>query len=186
MLQNFYKLADKVMLYTIIIALAAMAFRFVFMPQILVPKKYSEYVAAYSKEYKVPENLVYAVIKSESGFKLDVVSVKNAKGLMQITDETGFWIAEKIHFEGFETEDLFDPETNIHFGTWYLSFLIDKYKNTETALAAYNAGSSKVSGWLLDPEYSSDKKTLFYMPYEETRQYVKRVTMYYKIYNNIY
>ena len=54
----------------------------------LYPKKYSDYVEFYSKEYNLDENLVYSIIKTESKFKEDAVSRKGAKGLMQIGDGT--------------------------------------------------------------------------------------------------
>ena len=52
--------------------------------KILYPKKYSDYVEIYSKEFGLDENLVYSVIKVESKFRKDAISHKGAKGLMQI------------------------------------------------------------------------------------------------------
>ena len=62
----------------------------------LYPKKYSDYVEFYSKEYNLDENLVYSIIKAESKFKEDAVSRKGAKGLMQIGDGTRDWAAEEL------------------------------------------------------------------------------------------
>ena len=71
--------------------------------------------------------------------------------------------------------DIADPETSINFGCYYLRHLIDLYKNTDTALAAYNAGMGNVNGWLEDKEYSDDGVTLKYIPFPETRSYVRKV-----------
>ena len=80
-------------------------------------------------------------------------------------------------------DDLFDPATNILYGTTYLRYLLDRFQNeTATALAAYNAGPNAVSTWLKDSSYSSDGKTLHTIPYAETRNYVKKVLDYYKEY----
>jgi len=71
-------------------------------------------------------------------------------------------------------------------GCFYLSYLIDHYKNIETALAAYNAGMGNVSSWLEDKKYSKDGKTLTEIPYSETAKYVRRVRSLRKIYKILY
>lgn len=89
---------------------------------------YSEYVTKYSEEYNVDQLLVYAVIKAESNFDESVVSNSNAKGLMQIMDATADEVASNIMTDRtFETDMLFDAETNIKIGTKYLSELLKKY-----------------------------------------------------------
>ena len=82
----------------------------------LYPKKYSEYVEKYSKEFNLDENIVYSVIKAESKFNSSAVSKKEAKGLMQILDITRDWGAEELNLKNV---DIFDPETNIRLGCWY-------------------------------------------------------------------
>ena len=71
-------------------------------------------------------------------------------------------------------------------GCYYLSYLIEKYGNTDTALAAYNGGMGNVSKWLADKRYSLDGKTLYKIPYAETEKYVKRVKAFVKIYEKLY
>ena len=94
----------------------------------IYPKKYSEYVQMYSKEYNVDELLVYAVIKVESNFDNEVVSKSDAKGLMQLMDTTAIDVAKKVSDDiEFKTEMLFDAETNIKMGVKYLSELLDRY-----------------------------------------------------------
>ena len=69
--------------------------------KILYPRRYSEYVEIYSKEFGLDENLVYSVIKVESKFRKDAVSHKGAKGLMQISDITREWAKEEFRKVGF-------------------------------------------------------------------------------------
>ena len=71
--------------------------------------------------------------------------------------------------------DFTDPETSIMLGCHYLRHLIDIYGNVDTALAAYNAGMGNINSWLKNPDCSKDGKTLYYIPFPETRSYVQKV-----------
>jgi soluble lytic murein transglycosylase len=71
---------------------------------------------------------------------------------------------------------IYDVSTNIRYGTYYLKFLTERLENDESIYAAYNAGYSRVSGWLSDSRYSSDGKRLDNIPYKETSSYVKKVS----------
>ena len=150
----------------------------------LYPKKYSDYVEFYSKEYNLDENLVYSIIKAESKFKEDAVSRKGAKGLMQIGDGTRDWAAEELKLEKV---DIFKPQDNIRIGCWYLRYLLDMYDGKlETSLAAYNAGCGNVNKWLADSQYSSDGETLDSIPYKETDGYVEKTVKYMSAYEKYY
>ena len=71
--------------------------------------------------------------------------------------------------------DLFNPKINIEIGCMYLRYLINKFSIVDTALASYNAGETRVRVWLSDSNYSQDSKTLYNIPYKETKNYVKKV-----------
>lgn len=164
-----------------------LCFRFVILPNYLFPQKYSYYVEKYGKQYGVETALIYAVIKTESGFQPDAISGKNARGLMQLSESTGFWGAAENGIVLTSPEALFDPETNIQIGCWYLARLLNQYdQNVSVALAAYNAGSGNVSKWLKDEQYSQDGTTLYYIPFGETGRYVKKVLLRKKIYEILY
>ena len=151
------------------------------------PQKYSEYVSKYSEEFGVDDSLVYAVIRCESGFREDVESHAGAIGLMQLMPETFSWLQmNKDGEETYSATDLKNPEINIEYGTYYLSWLIKKYGVENTAVAAYNAGATNVDEWLTSTEYSSDGKTLSVIPYHETKEYVDRVESTKKMYDEIY
>lgn len=151
----------------------------------LYPKKYSEYVEIYASEYKISETLLYSVIRTESGFDPDSVSVAGARGLTQITEDTFDWLLMKSG-EDYIFDDLFTPEISIKYGAYFLSILQNEYAITETVLAAYHAGMGNVSSWLKNSEYSDDGKTLKKIPISDTAHYVNKVMSamdnYYKIY----
>ena len=148
------------------------------------PREYEDVVKKYSLEYGVPEYVIYAVIRTESGFDSGAKSSAGALGLMQITPTTFDWMLSKTH-EGYETGMLYDPDTNIKYGTYLLSYLYLKYNNWENVFAAYNAGDSRVDGWLADPEISKDGK-LTDIPIEETKNYVKKVSSAVEKYKELY
>ncbi len=153
----------------------------------IFPTNYSNYVVKYSEEYGLNKNLVYSIIKAESSFNPKAVSHRNAKGLMQIMDSTGEWAAEKIKIKDFESSMLFEPDTNIRIGCWYISKLINQYdQNVELALSAYNAGSGNVAKWLKDTDISINGKTLDRIPFKETENYVKKIKRYNYIYKKLY
>ncbi len=171
----------------VIILAGLLLYRFYVIPKVLYPIKYSDFVDRYSEEYELEKNIIYAVIKAESGFDASDRSHTGARGLMQIMPETGEWAAELIGLNGYDSEQLYDPETNIHIGCWYLRYLLDMYDNNlSTALAAYNAGLGNVSKWLDDPEYSADGANLDIVPYKETDGYVKKTLEYMEKYEKYY
>lgn len=152
-------------------------------------KQYTDEVEAAAKEFDMDESLIYAVIRTESGFDENAESHAGAMGLMQLMPDTFSWLQE--HKDGqviYTDEALRIPEINIRYGTYYLSYLKDLYGDIPTAIAAYNAGAATVDSWLSDPAYSDDGKTLKEIPYAETEKYVKKVThawdRYQKIYNH--
>jgi soluble lytic murein transglycosylase len=151
------------------------------------PLIYRECILAYSKEYQLDPYLVAAVIKTESNFKAKAASRKSAKGLMQLMDDTSKWISVQLKIKEFNLDTIYDPESNIRFGTWYLGYLSKKYNgNTKLILAAYNGGMGNVSNWLTNPEYSKDGANLDYIPFKETENYVKKVNVNYNIYKYLY
>lgn len=149
------------------------------------PTGYSDIIENTAKEFDLPPSLVYAVVLTESSFKSDAVSPANAKGLMQLTEPTYEWVSFLMS-ETADIDMIFDPETNVRIGCKLLSYLINKYGDIETALAAYNAGVGRVKSWLGDDRYSTDGKTLSYIPFEETREYVTKVTKAWKKYDELY
>lgn len=186
------RLKNKKILVCGLIILILIVFLIVFknkIQRIFYPKSYEEFVSMYSDEYGVDENLVFAVIKAESNFQEDAVSHKDALGLMQIMKETAEDVARKynieIDFNNSEREIL-NVQNNIKIGTKYLAVLLEKYKNIEVAVAAYNAGIGTVDNWIEKGIIKSDGSNIENIPYKETNNYVRKILRNYKIYQDLY
>ena len=150
------------------------------------PRDYAAFVETYAEAYGVPETVVYAVIHTESGFDSGAVSSAGAVGLMQMLPETFEWLTDEILFDHLESGMLYDPETNIRYGTYLLSRYYDRYGDWELAFAAYNAGPGNLDSWLADEEYADGEGGLKQIPFKETRNYVKKVQNARKIYERLY
>lgn len=150
------------------------------------PREYSEYVESSAQEYNLDPALIYAVIRTESGFDPNAESSVGACGIMQIMPSSFEWLQEKRNCSGeYETEDLFNPEICIDYGCYLLRYFYDLYDNEQCAVAAYNAGFV-VGEWLENPDYSSDGITLDNIPYPETSDYVDKVESAKKMYIKLY
>lgn len=153
----------------------------------MYPLYHRETIGKYAVAYEVDPFLVVAVIRAESGFRSSAASHKGALGLMQIMPDTGRWIADNLGIEGFAERMLYEPETNIRMGTWYLNSLHREFNGSlPVVLAAYNAGRGRVSSWLEDGTWDGSLESLDDIPYLETRVYVMRVSRIYALYHHIY
>ncbi|MBO5269701.1 MAG: lytic transglycosylase domain-containing protein [Clostridia bacterium] len=149
------------------------------------PREYRTLIETYAAEYGVPTSVVYAVIKSESDFDPAAISSAGAIGLMQLMPDTFEWLCSRTG-DLYAPALLYDPATNIRYGTYLLSILYTEYGTWETVYAAYNAGIGNVNAWLEDPEYSDGNGNLTYIPFKETRAYVKRVKENREMYERLY
>lgn len=139
------------------------------------------------EDFGMTPSLVYGIIRTESGFDERAHSVADARGLMQVT-QTGLEWAQirSDEFDDVTVDDLYDPAINIRCGVFLLSLLFEAFDSEQAVIAAYNAGIGNVENWLEDPAYSHDGITLHTVPYEETRNYIDRVTSSKGIYQNYY
>ncbi|KOY82426.1 lytic transglycosylase domain-containing protein [Lysinibacillus macroides] len=123
--------------------------------------QYAAIIEKAAATYHVPAKLIAAVIKQESNFNPTVVSRAGAQGLMQLMPKTAQYLG---------VTNAFDPEQNIMAGANYLRQMLDKFNNDPTlALAAYNAGASRVTKYGGIP------------PFKETQNYVKKVMNYFTV-----
>lgn len=150
-----------------------------FLYKFTFPKSYSNYIFSYSEQYKLDPALVFSIVKAESGFNANAVSKSGAMGLMQLLPTTARWIATELGDE-FENNKLFDPETNIKYGCFYLNYLKNKFNNIEVVICAYNAGESVVRNWILSNGTIENDN----IEYPETKNYLRKVKFYYSIYKN--
>jgi soluble lytic murein transglycosylase len=130
------------------------------------PLSYEQIVRGHAKNYDLDPALLAAVIYRESKFDAGARSSSGAIGLMQLLPETAKGIALHTGGSRFVVQDLYDPEINVRYGSFYLRRLIDKYGDTRLALAAYNAGQANVDAWR-----AQGKGIVF----PETREYVDSV-----------
>lgn len=127
-------------------------------------KDYTEQIQKASEKFGIESSLIKAVIHAESSFNHRAISSKGAQGLMQLMPYTA---------DELSVDDPYDPEDNIFGGTKYLSMLMDRFDNDkQLAIAAYNAGPESVESYKGVP------------PYEETKNFVKKVLKYYNEYKS--
>ena len=119
-----------------------------FIDRIEYPLDYGNLVRAHAAHNRLDAALVAAVIYEESRFRPHARSRVGAMGLMQLQPATAETIARRTGGTAFRVSDLYDPDVNIRYGSWYLRQLIDKYGSERLALAAYNAGETLVDSWL--------------------------------------
>lgn len=120
-------------------------------------RPYHSLVVQASSRHGVPAGLIHAVIQKESGYNAAATSRKRARGLMQVTPDTGRFMGVA------NSRQLYDPHTNINAGTAYLKYLMQNHDTVEEVLAAYNAGPGNVRKYNGVP------------PFSETRRYVHDV-----------
>ncbi len=118
--------------------------------------RHDQLIVRIGREYQVDPRLISAVIWKESKFDAAAVGGVGEIGLMQVTETVGYeWAAEFGHAE-FSGQDLFNPETNIRAGTWYLARAITQWSDRSDplpyALAQYNAGRSNALRWARDDD----------------------------------
>jgi soluble lytic murein transglycosylase-like protein len=128
-------------------------------------KRFTPYISSIAGKHRLDPALLHAVISAESGFNPKAVSRAGARGLMQLMPATA---------ERFGVGNSFDPVANMRGGAKYLRWLLDRFKNLNLAIAAYNAGEGAVE------KYGNKIP-----PYEETQTYVARVLQFYNHYRRV-
>jgi peptidoglycan lytic transglycosylase len=142
---------------------------------LLYPEPYAAEVEAAAREFDLEPALIEAVIRQESLYRSDVESSAGALGLMQLTPGTLRDIAQSLGDGSSAAGDPLDPAVNIRYGAARLSLMLERYDgHVVLALAAYNAGPAAVDRWLPDERVDGDV-WLANVPYNETREYVRRV-----------
>ena len=153
------------------------------------PTDYEEYVVKYSSEYNCDPVLVFSVIKVESGFDPDAVSEVGARGLMQLMEDAFDWIKFRLDDDrGYTFDDVFEPKLNIQYGTYYLSYLLDKYDGSiELTAAAYHCGMGLVDSWITDGTIDPKNFRTEDIPDEndQTANYVDKIMNAYSHYKDI-
>ncbi|MFQ5482593.1 MAG: lytic transglycosylase domain-containing protein, partial [Nitrospinaceae bacterium] len=151
--------------------------------ELLFPRPFREKINLHSEKQGLDPLLVLALMRQESAFAPRATSSAQAVGLMQLLPSTAELVASTLGREPPDEERLMEPDENIALGTAYLKGLFDTFQGRAAyALAAYNAGPAKVKQWV---ELRGDFTPLEFIetiPFNETRDYVKKVLRNYWIY----
>jgi soluble lytic murein transglycosylase len=144
--------------------------------RILFPEPYWATIKAESAKNNLDPYLVASLIRQESEFNPSAISPASAYGLMQLLPSVGKSLAREEGMSHFQTFQLLDPATNIRLGTRYLRKTLDHFGGvTEYALAAYNAGDSRVTDWQAAGPYQGIDEFVESIPFTETREYVQAI-----------
>jgi soluble lytic murein transglycosylase len=150
------------------------------------PLRYGSIVRTHARNYGLDPALVAAVIYAESKFDPQTRSSAGAIGLMQLLPSTGQGIADRTGGGAFAPADLYDPEISIRYGCWYLRHLRERYADRpnagDLALAAYNAGTGNVDGWIA----ATPRGRAVRLAFAETAAYVARVRHLERLYRRAY
>jgi soluble lytic murein transglycosylase len=139
------------------------------------PTPFREAVVQRARDINLDPAYVYGLIRQESRFIMDARSHVGAGGLMQVMPATARWTANKIGLQGFKPSDVYERDTNIAIGTAYLKFVLDDFQGTSLlASAAYNAGPGRPRNWRNGPVLEG-AIWAENVPFNETRDYVKKV-----------
>ncbi len=153
--------------------------------RLVYPLNYYKQILANSQD-EVTQALIMAIIREESYFNMNAQSDAGAIGLMQLMPSTAHEIGEKYGIS-FSNMGLFNPELNIKLGSMYYSSLRNMFNNNDIySVASYNGGSGAVNNWETQLKYSDIDEFVEQIPYEETKNYIKKVFKSYWNYIRIY
>jgi soluble lytic murein transglycosylase len=156
--------------------------------QIAYPAAFDALILEWSKKNNNPAALSFAIMREESSFDPRIESHSHAVGLLQLLVPTGKMYGKKLKLtQEITAEALRDPETNIKLGTTFLGESMGKYdRNAAFSAAAYNAGPGAVAKWKKAFGNIPLDEFVERIPYDETRNYTKRVMTSYEIYSYLY
>jgi soluble lytic murein transglycosylase len=154
--------------------------------QHLFPMPYSSEIRSAGRRYRVSPYLIAGLIRQESEFDTTSISAAHAHGLMQVEPHTARYHRRQLRRRRITPADLLSPSINIRVGTAELKDLVGHYSSLEYALAAYNAGGSRVSSWLAQGTITEPAAFVESIPFSETQAYVQAVMRNARVYRTLY
>ena len=149
--------------------------------------RYANDIQRISAEYGIPEVILWAIVRTESGFSSNLEGEDGGIGLMQLTPDEFAMIQTDILKEAPQDAGLlYDPAKNLACGAAYLSVLYQRYGIWETVFAAFDAGTDAVDAWLANPDCVSELGTLKNIPNQKTARFVREVTKARELYIKLY
>lgn len=152
------------------------------------PRAFPALVLKVARENKLDPHLIWAIMRTESHYRTDVISRVGATGLMQIMPTTGRLIAQAMDLKSFHPSKLFDPRLNLKMAGWYLRAVSDKLKGQIPLMAsAYNGGPHNVARWLkMRGEGADLDEFMEEIPFSESRRYGKKILRLLALYERTY
>lgn len=147
------------------------------------PLAYKDEVKLHAKNFQIPQELIYAIIRQESGFRDDATSTAGAQGLMQLMPSTALVVSKSAKIPYVNKQELFSWQKNIKIGVAYLQQLAKRFdKHPILMAAAYNAGPKQVNYWLKNHPPLEIDIWIETLPWPETRNYLKNIIAFYAVY----
>ena len=151
------------------------------------PTPFAADVRKWAKARKLPDALVWAIMREESGFRPRIESWANARGLLQLIAPTAKGVARSEKLKDYSFDKLFEPATNIQLGTAYMRDLADRFEDQiPLIIAGYNGGHANIDRWLGERGELPLDLWVEDIPYGQTRKYTKRVLTSYWAYSWLY
>ena len=148
-------------------------------------QQYDKLISSVAAEHQLDPMLVKAVVWRESRFDRQKVGSAGERGLMQLSPKAANEWAHENKIADFKLDQLFDPQTNLEAGSWYLRRAIDHWQNESDplpfALAEYNAGASRAQRWV-GADGITTNEFLGNIDFPATRNYVKSILDRYAFY----
>jgi soluble lytic murein transglycosylase len=137
---------------------------------------YRAQFAAAAREQDIAEEMLYGIARQESRFVADIVSSAGAVGLMQLMPATARWVARQLAVSDYSPSRIADVGLNTQFGAFYFRHWLERLDGLPAlAAAAYNAGPSRAQAWRPSAAPLEGAIWVDTIPFNETRDYVKRV-----------
>jgi soluble lytic murein transglycosylase len=155
--------------------------------RLLYPWHYGESITEQASLVGVDPRLVAALIRQESSWEPRARSRVGAVGLMQVMPATGRLIARSLGVRGWRSDHLLEPATNVRFGTWFLAQSLRRWDgDLSRALAAYNAGGTRVPLWSTGRAANDPELFVERISFKETRDYVRIIQRNLVLYEGLY
>ncbi len=155
--------------------------------ELLYPVPYKNALKKYGKEKNVDSRFVLSIMRQESRFQPDIKSVAAARGLMQFISNTSIEMAKEMKIENFVQDDLYNPRTAVRFGSHYIAKIFKDFPEQPAAVAAsYNAGEDRMMRWFKRSKTNDLDRYIPEVIFSQTKDYVYRVMLNYRIYKMLY
>jgi len=155
--------------------------------RLIYPLLHEDEIKAQAEAAGVDQSVIAALIRQESVWEPEARSRAGALGLMQVMPATGREIARALKVSGWSAETLLDPATNIRFGTHHLAGILRRFEgDLSRALAAYNAGASRVTTWNGRGDSRDPELFIEHISFQETRDYVRVIERNLALYRSLY